>query len=69
MNKKDVMALFSSERELAAALGVSHTLVQRWGDAIPLARRESVRKAMRVKADRLDKEAAKLRAASVGLKE
>lgn len=65
MKKSDVMELFSSERELATALGVSHTLVQSWKDTIPMARRECVRKAMRVKADKLDKEAAKLRAASV----
>lgn len=50
MKKQDVIELFGSPRDVAAALGISVQAVHRWGDTIPPLRAYQVREIIRAEA-------------------
>lgn len=63
MNKKDVLEMFdNSPTRLARALGVTVGAIEKWQDTVPACRRQSVRLAMRARAEELEQEARTLRA-------
>ncbi len=65
MNKKDVLEMFdNSPKALAKALGITVSAVEKWQDVVPKSRRETVRLALRARAEQLEQEARTLRAKS-----
>ena len=65
MTKTEALDFFGgSAAELARAIGLTRQGVESWGDTVPRCRRQSVRMAMRERAERLDKEARELRKAA-----
>lgn len=61
MRKDDAISYFGSASELARAIGVTPGLVCQWKTEVPKSRRQSVRLAMRERANELEKQAARLR--------
>ena len=59
MNKADVIAFFGSQKQVAAALGISDAAVCQWGDVVPGPRQGHVKLAMEAEASRRADEAAK----------
>lgn len=53
-----------SARELALAIGITPSAVAQWGRDVPMSRRQSVRMAMKERAERLELEARTLRRAA-----
>lgn len=67
MRKDEVMALFDgSPSELSKAIGLTVSAINQWGPYVPNSRRESVRLAMRERANQLEAQAKKLRRAAKG---
>ena len=64
MKLDDAVEIFGSKDAVAKAIGISPSAVYQWGSDIPKSRRQSVRLAMREKANELEKQAARLRADS-----
>jgi hypothetical protein len=63
MNKTEVLEMFdNSPSKLAKALGITVSAVEKWGDTVPNSRRQTVRLAMRARAEELEQEARMLRA-------
>lgn len=58
----DVLEFFDTKQQIAKAIGISESAVYQWGTEVPRSRRESVRLAMRDRAERLERVAARLRA-------
>ncbi len=61
MRTDDAVEIFGNKAALAEAIGVSASAVYQWGAEVPKSRRQSVRLAMRAKADQMEKEAGQLR--------
>lgn len=57
MKVDDVLEYFDSLRDLARAIGISEQAVYQWGDEVPRSRRESVRMAMKLRAQDLRRRA------------
>ena len=66
MRTEDAVEVFRTKEALAKAIGISPSAVYQWGDTVPPSRRESIRLAMRAKADDMEREAAELRLAAKG---
>lgn len=67
MRKDEVMAFFDgSPSELSKAIGLTVSAINQWGPYVPNSRRESVRLAMRERANQLEAQAKKLRRAAKG---
>jgi len=64
MNTKETIEFFGSPTNLAEAIGITIQAVHQWKDTVPLGRRDSVRQAMKVRADKLILEARGLRKAA-----
>lgn len=62
MRTEDAIEVFGTQKALAEAIGISPSAVYQWGDTIPPSRRQSVRLAMKEKAEQLEQEARMLRA-------
>lgn len=65
MRTDEAVEVFGSQKALAAAIGISPSAVYQWGDMVPMSRRQSVRLAMRAKAEQMEAEAVRLRAAAL----
>ena len=61
MKLDDAVEIFGSKDAVAKAIGISPGAVYQWGSDIPKSRRQSVRLAMRERANELEKQAARLR--------
>lgn len=64
MRTEEAVKIFGTKKALGEAIGISQSAVQKWGEFVPATRRQSVRMAMRERAEQLEAEAANLRAAS-----
>ena len=64
MRTEDAVEVFRTKEALAKAIGISPSAVYQWGDTVPMSRRESIRLAMRAKAEDMEREAKELRAAA-----
>jgi hypothetical protein len=65
MRKDEVMEFFDgSPSELSKAIGLTVSAINQWGPYVPVSRRESIRLAMRERANDLDRKARALRKAS-----
>ena len=64
MRTEEAVKIFGTQKALAEAIGVSHSAVYKWGELVPASRLQSVRMAMRERAEQMEAEAVKLRAAS-----
>lgn len=64
MRTQEAVEIFGSQKALAAAIGISPSAVYQWGDTVPMSRRQSIRLAMRAKAEEMEAEAVRLRASS-----
>lgn len=64
MKLDDAVEIFGSKDAVAKAIGISPSAVYQWGADIPKSRRQSVRLAMRERADQLEKQAERLRSKS-----
>lgn len=63
MNKREVLEMFdNSPTQLGKAIGISASAIEKWDDVVPRSRRQSVRLAMKEKAEQLEQEARMLRA-------
>lgn len=63
MNKTEVLEMFeNSPSKLAKALGITVSAIEKWKDTVPASRRQTVRLAMRARAEELEQEARILRA-------
>lgn len=58
----DVLDFFETKQQIAKAIGISESAVYQWGSEVPKSRRESVRLAMKARAEQLETEAKRLRA-------
>lgn len=58
----DVLDFFDTKQQIAKAIGISESAVYQWGSEVPKSRRQSVRMAMKVRAEQLEAEARRLRA-------
>ncbi len=65
MRLDEAVEFFGGKSALARAIGISETALYRWGSEIPKSRRQSVRLAMRARADDLEREAVLLRKAAM----
>lgn len=63
MRTDEAVEIFGTQKALAAAIGISPSAVYQWGEFVPKSRQQSVRLAMRAKAEQMEADAAKLRAA------
>ncbi len=61
MRTEDAVEVFKTKEALAKAIGISPSAVYQWGDIVPKSRRESIRLAMRAKAEDMEREAKQLR--------
>lgn len=61
MRTDDAVDIFGTKDALAKAIGISASAVYQWGDQIPASRRQSVRLAMRAKAEEMERGAKELR--------
>lgn len=57
----DVLDFFETKQQIAKAIGISESAVYQWGLEVPKSRRESVRLAMKARAEKLENEAKRLR--------
>lgn len=57
----DVLDFFETKQQIAKAIGISESAVYQWGEEVPKSRRESVRLAMKARAEQLETEAKRLR--------
>lgn len=64
MRTDEAVKMFGTQKALADAIGVSHSAVYKWGELVPASRVQSVRMAMRERAEQMEAEAVLLRAAS-----
>lgn len=64
MRTDDAVDIFGTKDALAKAIGISPSAVYQWGDDVPLSRRQSVRLAMRARAEEMEREAERLRVAA-----
>ena len=64
MRTQDAVDIFRTKEALAKAIGISPSAVYQWGDTVPPSRRESIRLAMRAKAEDMEREAMELRKAA-----
>lgn len=64
MRTDEVVKVFGTQKALADAIGVSHSAVYKWGELVPASRVQSVRMAMRERAEQLEADAERLRTAS-----
>jgi DNA-binding transcriptional regulator YdaS (Cro superfamily) len=62
MRVDEAVEFFGSQKALAEAIGISPSAVYQWGETIPPSRRQSVRMAMKERAEQLEQEAIILRA-------
>lgn len=63
MRTDEAVEIFGTQKALAAAIGISPSAVYQWGEFVPKPRQQSVRLAMCAKAEQMEADAAKLRAA------
>lgn len=63
MRKDDALDYFKGRINLAKALGITPTAIDKWGTHVPNCRRENLRLAMKEKAEQLKKEERRIRAA------
>ena len=61
MRTEDAVEVFKTKEALAKAIGISPSAVYQWGDIVPKSRCESIRLAMRAKAEDMEREAKQLR--------
>jgi DNA-binding transcriptional regulator YdaS (Cro superfamily) len=61
MRTDEAVEVFGSKNALAEAIGISPSAVYQWGSEVPMSRRQSVRLAMRVKAEEMERDAKTLR--------
>lgn len=61
MRTEDAVEIFGNKIALAEAIGISASAVYQWGSEIPMSRRQSVRMAIKERAEQLEQEAADLR--------
>ena len=61
MRTDDAVDIFGTKDALAKAIGISPSAVYQWGDEVPMSRRQSVRLAMRARAEEMEREAKQLR--------
>ena len=66
MNTKDAIDYFGDRATLSKAIGISVQAIAQWPASVPVSRRQSVRKAMKERAEQLEAEAKKLRKAAKG---
>lgn len=66
MRTEEAVEIFRTKEALAKAIGISPSAVYQWGETVPMSRRESIRLAMRAKADDMEREARELREAAMG---
>lgn len=64
MRTEEAVKIFGNKKALGEAIGISQSAVQKWGELVPASRVQSVRMAMRERAEQLEAEAERLRAAS-----
>lgn len=64
MRLDETVEFFGSKTALAKAIGISESAIYRWGNEVPKGRRQSIRLAMRGKAEDLEAEAVRLRRAA-----
>lgn len=64
MRTQEAVEIFRTKEALAKAIGISPSAVYQWGEVVPPSRRESIRLAMRAKAEDMEREAKLLRQAS-----
>lgn len=64
MRTQDAVGIFRTKEALAKAIGISPSAVYQWGDTVPPSRCESIRLAMRAKAEDMEREAMELRKAA-----
>lgn len=62
MRVDDAVEFFGTKHAMAQAIGLSVSAVYQWGEEVPKSRRESVRLAMKARAEQLETEAKRLRA-------
>jgi len=62
MRVEEVLEYFDTKQHIARAIGISESAVYQWGELVPMSRRQSVRMAMKERADELELEAKRLRA-------
>lgn len=61
MRTDEAVEVFGSKNALAEAIGISPSAVYQWGKDVPVSRRQSVRLAMRAKAEEMERDAKSLR--------
>lgn len=66
MRTEDAIEVFGTQRALAEAIGISPSAVYQWGDVVPMSRRQSVRMAMQMKAEQMERDAKNLRERAKG---
>ena len=66
MRTDDAVDIFGTKDALAKAIGISPSAVYQWGDEVPMSRRQSVRLAMRARAEEMEREAKELRSMASG---
>ena len=62
MRVEEVLEYFDTKQHIARAIGISESAVYQWGELVPMSRRQSVRMAMKERANDLELEAKRLRA-------
>lgn len=64
MNTKEIIEYFGTVKNLANAIGVTQSAINQWSLTVPMSRRQSVRMALKERAEQLEADAKALRRAA-----